>query len=288
MRISLAFVFAAALFGSLAFPATARAGISDSCGLDIGAGADCEMVVSGGCVTQCQPLSFTAQCAADLYVGCDGQCNASYEVECTTTCQGSCEAECQVDPGTFDCAASCRADCAGNCDASCVGVNDTAECRASCKATCSGECDARCNVTPPDADCMAQCQGCCEGSCDARANIDCQIMCQTTGYVDCQATLQGGCETQCQTPEGALFCDGQYVDVGSKLDQCVADLKSSLDIVVEGYTYADGECSGGSCSGEAGAGVSCMAAPGAPGGAAFGLLAGLVALGLVAMRRRKG
>jgi hypothetical protein len=204
----------------------ANAGIVESCGVDISAGSQCEMRVEGGCTASCTPVNFTAQCSADLYVGCNGMCTATVDVGCTTTCTAACETQCQVEPAKFDCAASCRADCGASCDARCAGAADGNRCRSSCNSTCSGECEARCSATPPSADCKTKCDASCNGSCKADANMDCQIDCQAKSFVSCETDLQGGCETACSKPDGALFCDGQYVDVGDKLDQCVADLKA--------------------------------------------------------------
>jgi MYXO-CTERM domain-containing protein len=75
----------------------------------------------------------------------------------------------------------------------------------------------------------------------------------------CKADMQGGCEAECERPEGALFCDGQYIDHGGNLDECVAALQALLDIEVEGY--AEGSCSNGSCSGSAGGMISCAVDP---------------------------
>lgn len=78
-------------------------------------------------------------------------------------------------------------------------------------------------------------------------------------------------------PEGALFCDGQYVDAGDNLQECVAALKALLDIHV--YAEGDAHCEGNTCYAEGRAGCSC-AASGAPGGA-LTAFAGLAALGLL-------
>ncbi len=289
MRTSLAPIFAAAFAAAtvFGFASSADAASLDRCGsIELAANAQCEMRVSGGCVASCQPLNFRVQCAADLYVGCNGQCNAQVDAQCTAACQGSCEAQCDVNPGNFDCSASCRADCGGSCDASCAAAPDSARCRASCEATCGGECDARCEANPPEADCQAQCQGCCTGSCDAKANIDCQIDCQAKGFVSCETELQGGCEVACQKPEGALFCDGQFLDVGDQIDQCVAQLESLLQIKVEGYARGDAQCNGGTCTAEAEAGVSCAQSPARSSSSAAGILGAIAAFGLALGRRK--
>ncbi|MRG94758.1 hypothetical protein [Polyangium spumosum] len=289
MRTSLAPIFAAfALAGAtFGFASSADAARLDACnGIELSANANCEMRVSGGCTAACEPVSFQVQCAADLYIGCNGQCTAMVDAQCTAGCTGGCEAECEVNPGSFDCSASCRADCGANCDAACAADPNSARCKASCEATCGGECDARCDVTPPDANCKAQCEACCTGSCDAKANIDCQIDCQADAFVQCEADLKGGCEVACQRPEGALFCDGQYVDVGEQIDSCVAQLESLLQVKVEGYARGDAQCSGGRCTAEGEAGVSCAQSPGNTSSSAAGILGAIAAFGLALGRRK--
>jgi hypothetical protein len=290
MRTSFASLFAVALSTALlGFAAPASAGIVDSCGgIELGASADCELRVEGGCTASCEPVSFTAQCSAELYLDCSGGCKVDADVQCTASCQTSCEAECKIDPGKFDCAASCRADCSGSCDATCVGAKDTTECRASCKSTCAGKCDARCDVTPANADCSAKCQSSCTGSCEADINMSCQVDCQYDKYVGCETELKGGCEAACSKPDGALFCDGQYVDVGEQLDQCVADLKSLFEIEVTGYAYGDAQCSNGECTAEGHAGCSCAQGVGlgSSSGSALGILGAIAAFGMALGRRK--
>ena len=290
MRTSLAPIFAAAALAAAAtfgFASSADAANLSACGnIELAANAKCEMRVEGGCVASCEPVSFRVQCAADLYVGCNGQCNAQVEASCTASCQAGCQAECQVDPGAFECSASCRADCGASCDARCAADPNSAQCAASCEATCGGECDARCEATPPSADCEAQCQACCTGSCDAKANIDCQIDCQADGFVSCESELKGGCEVACQKPDGALFCDGQYVNVGDQIDQCVAQLESLLQIKVEGYASGNAQCSDGRCTAEGEAGVSCAQSPGNTSSGAAAILGAIAAFGLALGRRK--
>src|SRR4029079_8494531 len=136
--------------------------------------------------------------------------------------------------------------------------------------------------------CKAKCQASCGGSCDADANMDCQVDCQSKSFVKCETDLTGGCTTACSKPDGALFCDGQYVDVGDQLDKCVADLKALLQIEVTGYAYGDAQCSGGSCTAEGEAGCSCAQAGAgeSSSGSALGFLGAIAAFGL-AMSRRK-
>ncbi len=287
MRKFFAPILAAAL--SAAFftaAAPANAGIMDSCGIEVNATAKCEIRVSGGCTASCQPPALTVQCSADLYLGCNAMCTVMADVACTTSCQGTCEADCTVNAANFDCAAECRGDCGATCDARCGGTANEEDCRASCSATCGGECDAQCEATLPGADCKGQCQSCCSGSCEAKANMDCQIGCQAGGYVDCRADLQGGCEAACSKPEGALFCNGQYVNVGDRLDSCVADLQSLLQIEVTGYASGSANCSGGRCTAEGEAGFSCAQSAGESSGGALGILGALAAFGLALGRRK--
>jgi len=113
------------------------------------------------------------------------------------------------------------------------------------------------------------------------------VDCQAKGFVECETSLTGGCQAACSKPEGALFCDGQYVDVGDQLDACIADLKSLLQIEVKGYAYGDAECRGNTCTAEGEAGFSCaQAGAGESSGSALGILGAIAAFGL-AMGRRK-
>jgi hypothetical protein len=81
---------------------------------------------------------------------------------------------------------------------------------------------------------------------------------------------------------GALFCDGQYVDVGSDVQSCIDQLGSALNIHVTATGSAS--CSGNTCTAKGS--VSCdtsnQEAP-LPGSL---LLLGVGAVCLGAMRRR--
>lgn len=271
---SLAFV------APLAWASAAHAGIGACGNIHVEASAECEVSVGLECEAQCEPVAFEAQCAADLYVGCDGQCNANFEASCAGSCEVDCRAECEVDPGRFDCRASCFAEGRASCEGRCAD----SECHASCEAALEAECSGQCDLVAPDVDCTGQCQASCQGYCQAEANLDCQIECQSSGYVDCQAELTGGCRAECER-DGALFCDGQYVDHGGNLEECIDSLRALLDIEVTGY--AEGSCGNGRCEGEAGGSVSCAVDPtgrGAMGMGAMVLL--MLGLGGIARRRR--
>lgn len=281
MRLSTLLLATSALAAPFLVTQAAQATVVDSCGsLDFSGSASCTLEVEGGCTAQCTPVSFTAQCSVDLQASCDGECQATLP-SCTTECQGGCVADCEADV-EWNCEASCSADCEGSCDSACAEEADQTKCQASCKATCSAECSGSCDGATGNANCEASCNGCCTGSCNGEARLDCQISCQAEGYAGCETRLQGGCEAKCSEPEGALFCDGQFVDV-SNLDQCVADLKALLNIKVTGY--AEAECEGNECTAEAGGSVSC--AMGAFPGGGEGALSLLGLAGVVALMRRK-
>ncbi|MFP6684135.1 MAG: hypothetical protein VB934_05450 [Polyangiaceae bacterium] len=269
------------LVAGLLLSVPASAGNIGACGdINVEASANCEVLIEGGCTAKCEPINFSAAC----YVDCSGSgCDIDIEVGCDIECEGECGVSCDLDPGKFDCQASCELDCEAGCSGQCTSSNDKTTCEGSCKATCSGECSASCDVVLPSADCTAKCDASCKGSCKAEANIDCQIDCQA----GCAAELTGGCELECSKPEGALFCDGQYIDHGGNLDACVNALRDLLDIEVSGYASAS--CDNGECSAEAGGSVSCATVPGPAGGDLVAWLA-MVAMGgglSLARRRRR-
>ncbi|NUP13728.1 MAG: hypothetical protein HOW73_47435 [Polyangiaceae bacterium] len=262
----------------------AHAGDLDACGdffFDPGGDVECEVVVEGGCEVNCEPVAFQVECSAELYVGCEGECNVDIDVGCTAECEGGCTAECEG--GEFDCEAYCEGNCYADCDAQCSGDSNSAQCRASCEAGCNAECGASCDIEAPE--CEAQCQASCSGECHAEANAECQISCQAEGYVDCEAELQGGCEAACQEPEGAIFCDGQWVNTDD-LDACAAAIQDAFDIEVTGY--ADASCDGNSCTAEAGCTADCAMAPPRSADYTIGMMGlGAATVGLAFMRRRR-
>lgn len=266
----------------LALPATAHADLSACGNINVTADEQCKLVTSGGCTAQCTPINFQAACSAQLEVSCEGQCTAQASASCTGACDLSgCEASCSADPGNFSCSADCETNMDAQCQAQCSSSSDQAQCVASCKATISAQCDASCSGTPPSASCQAQCQASCSGSCTAQANLDCQVNCQSSGFASCQTSLTGGCQAQCSQPKGALFCNGQYVDAGNNLQNCLNAL-SNLGISVQGSA----SCSGNTC--QAQGSVSCAVTPGTPAGnaaAGLGILLGIG--GLFIGRRRR-
>lgn len=271
---------------TLLTPRLAHAGLEACNNIEVSASARCKVETAGGCTAQCTPLKLEAACAGKLEVQCSGECNASASLDCKSSCTGSCKGQCEANPGSFDCSASCQASCEADCSGKCSSSGNRTECEASCKATCGGSCEAKCEGTPPSATCEGKCNASCEGSCQGKANINCQIDCQSKGYAECKAKLEGGCKAKCTEPSGALFCDGQYVDTGNNLQNCIDALNAYLKVKVEASGSA--ECEGSSCSAEGKVNATCGAAPVDPTTTSGGLwVFGAVGLvGAVAARRR--
>jgi MYXO-CTERM domain-containing protein len=118
----------------------------------------------------------------------------------------------------------------------------------------------------------------------------CQIQCQETSFDTCKTDYTATCKTQCSQPQGALFCDGSYVDVGSNLTDCVDALnaivtnKITLSVTASGSTTCSGDTctSTGTTTTKATCSASSAPAPGGP-LAAFGAV---FAMALAAARRR--
>jgi hypothetical protein len=111
---------------------------------------------------------------------------------------------------------------------------------------------------------------------------------QGQGYATCEATVQGSCEADCKKPDGALFCDGEYVDHNGTVDECIAALQKALPTInVDVSARGSSSCAANSCQAEGSASASCAFAPSrqahGPGGACLVL----GALGAVYVLRRK-
>ncbi|MFT3773547.1 MAG: hypothetical protein QM820_49865 [Minicystis sp.] len=234
--------------------------------IDLAANGQCDFEVAGGCQADCTPLNFVA--------ACDGQCDVAVDASCTGGCEATCETECNANPGTFDCDANCTATCEASCAASC----SDSSCQAQCHASCDHRCSVQCSATPPTVDCKGRCAASCDASCKVQANVDCSVK--------CSVDLEGGCKVQCSEPRGALFCDGQYVDITGTVDDCIAYLESKG----LGVTVAT-DCALTPNSSDCNVSVGCSAAPGIgtiDNKAGVGAIAGLMlGVGLVVSRRRR-
>lgn len=228
------------------------------CGkINIRANARCEVSVKGGCEAKCKPLNFRLECSAQLQVQCGGQCNASIEQSCQKKCTDVCIPECTVDPGKVDCGAKCQVNCDASCTEECKKYPQDPYCMDTCKANCGANCKAECQATLPSASCQDKCTKVCGADCKTQANLSCQVQCSASGRAKCEADLSGGCKVKCSRPEGALFCDGQFVDTNNNLRKCVSALNAYLKSKVMVHADADVDCSKGMCTARAEAGVSC-------------------------------
>lgn len=281
MRLSFVPLVVAAFAAPALYTSEVHAFSLADCGnIDVSANANCKVLAMGECTAQCTPINVSAACDAKLQASCSGQCNASADVMCTSSCNTTCMGDCNGNPGSFDCEGACKAQCNGDCTSRCSASADRAQCTASCQANCSATCSGQCKGTPPSATCMAKCQACCSGSCTAKVNAQCQIDCSAMGHAQCVVDVEGGCKAQCSKPEGAIFCDGKYIDAGGNLQKCMEALNAVLNVKVD----ASGSCSSGSCMGKAG--ISCGSiAPGEPAVGGTGILVGIGAA-LVAFARR--
>jgi hypothetical protein len=241
------------------------------------------------CNISCTPLTVEAACAARLRASCNGSCPQVPSIQCSGSCEANCEANCTVKPAEFDCSASCKLDAMAHCTAQCASAANKGECAASCQATFAAECDASCSGKPGSASCKAKCQGSCEGSCTAQSKLECQVDCQASGYASCKVDVEGGCKANCSNPKGALFCNGDYVDVEHSVDECIEAIKDALPTVtVDASARGQSNCSGSTCtaSGEAEASADCAFSPRASTNSA-GALALFAALGAFSFRRRR-
>ena len=252
------------LFGIAFATQPVRADLADCGNISLEAKAECEIIPpSAQCQAMCTPITVRAACSAKLAVDCEAGCDKLPSVECKGSCYADCEGGCKVDPGKFDCEAACSADCSGRCEARCGARGDKANCQAECMGTCGVSCSKSCDVRFPSADCKAKCEAGCDGSCKVDTNLDCQLECQAKGYARCEADVQGGCKVRCQSQEGALFCDGQYVDHGDNLKMCVDSLRAVFNAHVEGESSGEAGCDAGSCraTGEARVSSDCSSLP---------------------------
>jgi MYXO-CTERM domain-containing protein len=196
-------------------------------------------------------------------------------------------AECEVEPAEFDCRAQCQGDCQARAEGSCSAGDGQAECLARAEASCDAECSGSCEIEPGTANCEATCQGSCEASCEAsgEAYLDCQAECQGPQFGECTAELEGGCKVDCNTEEGALFCDGSYIDHGNNLAECRAALRAIFEIEVR--SGGEASCSGNECEASGFLSCSCTTDPDNVGrDTALLTLAGLFLFGVARRRRR--
>lgn len=285
------------LFASLAFAAPLLASSTafaqddsaslEACGnINVKANASCTVEVSGGCTAKCTPVSFEASCTAKGNISCSGECDAKVSVQAEIdSCKADCEGGCAANPN-FSCEASCSAnvdaDCESSCSAQSGGDGAKGQCKADCKAKVQANCSASCTGSPVTCT-PVSCEASCKGKLDAKAQVSCNVSCSSSLEASCEAELKGGCEAQCSTPEGALYCDGNYIDTGNNLQNCLDGLKAALNIEAS----ASASCSGNSCQAEAEASCGSRVVGNTTPMGPAGLVLGGAALGLVLARRRR-
>jgi hypothetical protein len=260
----------------------AQASLADCGNINVSAQAQCTVVAPGvDCEAQCTPLNVKASCYAKLSASCSGQCDLP-SVDCQASCNTSCKASCT--PGSFSCSGNCSASCEGDCTSQCASSSNSTQCNADCKGKCSAQCSASCSGSPVD--CEAGCSGSCQGSCTVKTSMECNLKCQASAEADCEVTMTGGCKGRCTTTsEGAAFCDGQYVDVGDNFKDCL----DAISAIVKVEGYASAECSGNTCTAEAGASCGGHIVPVAHNewALALGLGGALGAFGMMRRRRNR-
>jgi hypothetical protein len=190
----------------------------------------CGVTTGAACSGQCTASALNQACSAELEASCALSCTTTPAPSCTSACQSKCTASC-TNPATFGCDAFCEGDCASNCSSACtqqcaMGAAACAQCTASCQQSCGSRCDGQCSALPGSSSCALQCQAACTGDCTAQANLACDIDCQTTGFATCRTQDLGACQTACQSANGAIYCNGQWVNA-SDVTLCSMQISAS-------------------------------------------------------------
>jgi hypothetical protein len=237
------------------------------CGtFDFSSGISCSIQVSGGCTAQCTPIKFEAACS--------GHCTSTATQTCTDTCGTQCVAQC--DPQLLDCFSGCHTECDQPLIDQCMKSHPGTDCVNSAKAQCDIHCKDSCKVPPSN--CQEHCTKCCSGSCTTQVNYDCDY--------SCMADVEGGCSVACSKPEGAIFCNGQYVNATS-VEQCITYL-ATKGLQVDVSARAQATCDLSGCKG-AGTATGCAASPGSNAGfgGALAVIGLAAAAGVMRARRRE-
>lgn len=249
-------LFAGALVSLLAAPAAAQ-GIEECGNVYVESDANCGYLYDEECTESCTVGNVYDACAAITYPTCDQECTPVLEQSCVETCRTTCDPDCETLPAgaaTENCFGLCFEECQGDCDAVCADVDDEEACEASCGYTCSVNCEGRCDEVGNDDTCDTTCTSACSGACEADSEQECQIDCQLREREACEAAVIARCETDCGGTDGALFCDGKYVDHQDNLEQCVDYLEGFVDGGVDVDPDANIDCEeddGTECAGDA-------------------------------------
>jgi hypothetical protein len=230
LTIALPLALASAVFvTSLSSPARADREDLGPCGVfDFSKGLSCKIEASADCTAKCEPLKVTA--------ACQGGCTASAkQSNCTNNCGAQCIKTCN--PSKLDCFVGCHDECDAPIEAQCVKKGGVADCKKQAQAQCDMHCKDSCKVPPSN--CDEHCNSCCVGFCDTELNFACDL--------SCTAKVEGSCEASCSKPEGAIFCNGQYVNA-TDVKACITYL-ATRDIKVDTSAKGSLSCTGTDCSG---------------------------------------
>lgn len=274
----------------LSLPSIAHADLEACGGVYLSVGAACEFVPKETCTTQCEDVAMETSCAARLYASCETECTATAEVTCIETCTTDCTPTCttqQASPEPPNARGLCMSSCQQDCNSDCAGADKVGECRSSCAQTCGEICEKDCDEDDA-VTCAPTCDVACSGSCRAQASSSCQVTCQSQQFTTCKTELVQRCEEECTTTGGALFCEGQFLNV-TDLQACADELRAELAIDVN--VEINVECDSGTCEADSdgtaevkGGCFSTVDPNGGLGGTLLGL--GIVGLGLARRRRR--
>ena len=221
---------------------TARAELTECGGIYLRSDSKCEYRKQQECMTTCMPETVQTSCVAKVYKGCETSCTVSASTSCTTGCSASCTTDCQTQaatPAPKNCMGLCVSRCQDDCK---QGGAHGACCGHNCSARCEQECKNMPEPVAQPAQCGTTCTNACSGSCTAQANTECQITCQDQMYTECQTEEVQVCQTTCMDGDGAIFCDGQYVDAEDR-PSCASQLKTELkiDVAIKAVTNVAGD-----------------------------------------------
>ena len=227
------------------------------------------------CTEKCEPVNMVKVCSTKCDVGCTKTA--------TTSCKGGCETECikqcTPDPTKYDCKVACTDTCSAKVMIHCKTSIDEAKCIVKAKASCSQTCEEKCKPLPATETCVNKCGTSCNASCTVEENTTCNVDCETS----CTTQVKGACVSKCSTTQGALFCNGQYIDGGADLTGCITEIEGAGKKVA-GWVKVSGQ---GDVTVTKGGDSMCSTSrtPGSYWGAA--MIGAFVALGAVRRRRVK-
>jgi len=281
----------ALLLGFSLLPSSAHAKQLDKCGgVYLSADSKCEFKPVQECMTSCATTSVEQACAQKTSTMCSASCTTTDTTTCVKTHSDSCSKECDTiteksshEVCTTECVDSCTADAVKRKDFG----GDRDKCHQNCAQNCNTSCE-KCSETDQKTDCTTKCMSVVENECTEEVNRDCLLSCQTDNYTSCETDTVNTCTTTCHDKQGALFCDGQFIDADDLqacADQLAAEFSFSIDITAHATVNGNGSVTTTNKDGSKTT-TKCSFSPPTQGhgGMALGALA---ALGLVVARRRR-